>query len=401
MTELKKRMRWLFALSHHPDDPREVKAKKSLQASLAYGSIPMIFIFVGLFLVNDRNDLNLYPLTYLVGTIVLLAHLSITKRWRLFREGHLVLVLILPFLLQWQMGGFYASGAFCLWGSVAPNSSLIFMGPRRSAWWFITYVLLLIAAPIVEGQLNTSAPILPADQIGWLFTLNLVGVGAFSFIASNYWASRVQAEREKSKNLLLNVLPSTIARRLKAGENTIADRFEEVTVIFTDLVGFTTLSADMKPSKVVELLNDIFIAFDEIVEYHNLEKIKTIGDAYMAVAGLPEPLEGHAVAACAAAKEMSTAFARLCEESNLDLSMRIGVHSGPVVAGVIGKKKFSYDLWGDTVNTANRMESHGLPGRVHISKATRAHLGDSFNVEPRGEIAVRGKGKMETFLLKQ
>ncbi len=206
-------------------------------------------------------------------------------------------------------------------------------------------------------------------------------------------------ERARSERLLLNILPASIAERLKASDAAIADHSDEVTVLFADIVGFTPLSARKTPQALVELLNRIFTEFDLLAETHGLEKIKTIGDAYMAVAGIPERRADHAQAAARMAQGMLEAIARVAVDTGEALSIRVGLHSGPVVAGVIGRKKFIYDLWGDTVNTASRMESHGVPGAVQCSEATAALLGGEFALSARGPVEVEGKGEMHTFLL--
>ncbi len=206
-------------------------------------------------------------------------------------------------------------------------------------------------------------------------------------------------ERERSERLLLNILPASIAERLKTSEAAIADHSEEVTVLFADIVGFTPLSARKTPQALVQMLDRIFSEFDALAETHGLEKIKTIGDAYMAAAGLPERRVDHAPAAARMAQGMLAAVARIAAETGEALALRIGLHSGPVVAGVIGTKKFSYDMWGDTVNTASRMESHGVPGAIHCSEATAALLRKGFALTPRGAVEIEGKGVMHTFLL--
>jgi ligand-binding sensor domain-containing protein/class 3 adenylate cyclase len=205
--------------------------------------------------------------------------------------------------------------------------------------------------------------------------------------------------RQQSDALLLNVLPKTIADRLKAGEQTIADCFDDVTVLFADIVGFTVLSSQREPFEIVQLLNRIFSAFDMFSEQYGLEKIKTIGDAYMIVGGLPEPREDHAEAVASMAIEMQQTVELLATTMNLPLHIRIGIHTGQAVAGVIGQKKFSYDLWGDTVNTASRLESHGVAGKIHITEQVAERLGGKFVVEERGEIDIKGKGTMRTFFL--
>jgi class 3 adenylate cyclase len=208
-----------------------------------------------------------------------------------------------------------------------------------------------------------------------------------------------RAAMEKSDRLLLNILPEPIADRLKKGQITIADKFPEATVLFADIVGFTEISSSVPPEELVRMMNVIFSAFDRLTEKHGLEKIKTIGDAYMAVGGVPVPDASHAEAAAEMALDMTELMERFATERGMPLSLRIGVNTGPVVAGIIGEKKFIYDLWGDTVNTASRMESHGVPGAIHVAEPTYKLLKDDYVFESRGSIPVKGKGEMKTYLL--
>jgi len=209
----------------------------------------------------------------------------------------------------------------------------------------------------------------------------------------------LKAEHERAEKLLLNVLPAAIAERLKHDATTIADAAEEVTVVFADLVGFTPLAASRTPHEIVRLLDDIFTAFDGCAADMSIEKIKTVGDAYVAVAGLPIARADHAAAAARFAFGLQDAIARYNEEHGMALRLRIGIDSGPVVAGVIGKHKFTYDLWGDTVNAAARMESHGEPGRIQVGERAAKLLDRDFTLEARGEIDVKGKGLMKTWWL--
>ncbi len=209
----------------------------------------------------------------------------------------------------------------------------------------------------------------------------------------------LRIEQEKAEKLLLNILPSSIAEQLKAQKSTIAENFTEVTVLFADIVGFTKIAASITPSKLVEILNLIFSEFDQLVGKHDLEKIKTIGDAYMVVGGLPLPRDDHANSIAQMALDMQAAISQVSTRTQQDFSLRIGIHTGPVVAGVIGKKKFSYDLWGDTVNIASRMESHGLPGKIQLSEVTYKLLQDQYLLEERGEIYIKGMGQMKTYFL--
>jgi class 3 adenylate cyclase len=207
------------------------------------------------------------------------------------------------------------------------------------------------------------------------------------------------AEQERSEQLLLNVLPASIAARLKAGENVIADRFSDVTVLFADLVDFTRGSERVSPAAVVEVLNELFSAFDELARRYRLEKIKTVGDAYMVAGGLPEPRPDHAEAVADLALAMRDEVAQHRDADGQPLQLRIGIDTGPVVAGVIGRQKFSYDLWGDTVNTASRMESHGIAGQIQVTDRAYWRLRDRYRLEPRGLIQVKSKGAMPTYRL--
>jgi len=230
-------------------------------------------------------------------------------------------------------------------------------------------------------------------------------VGAVDYVAKPFAAHELLARvrthlelarlhRENSR-LLLNVLPAQIAERLKKGEGGVAERFDDVSVLFTDMVGFTPLSTKLSPSELVALLNRVFSAFDEVCDRHGVEKIKTIGDAYMAVGGLPEPRAGHLEALASAALEMLD----VVRDLGSGLTMRAGIHVGSVVAGVIGIRKFSYDVWGDTVNTASRLEHHGEAGRVHVSALVAERLAGQFRCELRGDIELKGRGSMQTHFL--
>ncbi len=208
-------------------------------------------------------------------------------------------------------------------------------------------------------------------------------------------------EKRRYEALLLNILPQKVVDRIRDGETVIADRVLEATILFCDLVGFTTISQDLTADRIIDLLSKIFSAFDRLVAEYGVEKIKTIGDAYMAAAGIPESQSDQAFRIAALALRMLAAVNEIAGQTGIDLQARIGVHTGPVVAGVIGTHKFAYDIWGDTVNTASRMESHSLPGRIQVSAATRRALGDRFAFESRGSIDVKGKGLMETFFLSE
>jgi class 3 adenylate cyclase len=207
-------------------------------------------------------------------------------------------------------------------------------------------------------------------------------------------------ERERAEQLLLNILPSTIAQRLQGGEGLIADHYTEATVLFADIVDFTRLSADIAPQAVVSYLNVIFSEFDQLAQHHGLEKIKTIGDAYMVVGGVPTPRQDHTEAVVEMALAMLDACTRLSRNAHVPFTMRVGINTGPVVAGVIGIKKFIYDLWGDTVNLASRMESHGVTGEIQVTDAVYERMREKYVLEPRGKIEIKGRGRQLAYLLK-
>ena len=256
-----------------------------------------------------------------------------------------------------------------------------------------------------EKDFSARTPALPHDEIGQLAnnfnemaqTIQQHSENLEGLVEQR--TSELNAEKQESERLLLNVLPAPIAERLKTGESLIVDRFENVSVLFADLVGFTTHAAKTSPEDLVRMLNELFSAFDKLAEQHGLEKIKTIGDAYMVVAGIPQPVADHGIAIAHMAHDMVTTLQSYAKKMGYELSIRIGIHSGAVVAGVIGTKKFIYDLWGDTVNIASRMESNSLPGRIQVSEATAQLLKGHFELELRGEIDLKGKGKMRAYLL--
>ena len=210
----------------------------------------------------------------------------------------------------------------------------------------------------------------------------------------------LRQEKERNDALLLSILPEAIVERIKAGDGLIADDVPEATILFADIVGFTPLAGTLEASALVRLLNEIFSTFDRLAERHGAEKIKTIGDAYMAALGIPEPRADHAEAAARLALDMLASLRSLREEA-VPVSVRIGLHCGPVVAGVIGERKFAYDVWGNTVNIASRLESHGLPGSIHVSEQIAQRLSHSFTFESRGEIALKGAGTIRTYLLEK
>jgi class 3 adenylate cyclase len=239
-----------------------------------------------------------------------------------------------------------------------------------------------------------------------LWAMNVICVASFILYTMSYYVVKKDAfyallkqEEAKSEALLLNVLPKEIAAELKAGGERVARTYDEATILFLDLVGFTQIAASQSAEETVAMLNSIFTEFDRLALEHGIEKIKTIGDCYMAASGVPVPRTDHARATVALALDLERALERLSIRFGRPLGFRAGVHSGPVSAGVIGLRKFAFDVWGDTVNMASRMESHGVPGRVQISGATYRCVRNDFECEPRGLIEIKGKRLIEAWLV--
>jgi class 3 adenylate cyclase len=265
--------------------------------------------------------------------------------------------------------------------------------------WFGLSPLVFLAVADLSNEIRTQLLNGVVSDLALLAAVVLLGEAVRTRRALDQAHRRLLAEQERSEGLLLNVLPAPIAARLKRGEQVIADDFPEVTVLFADLVDFTRRSRDATPERVVEVLDDLFSALDGLAERHGLEKIKTVGDAYMVVGGLPEPRPDHTRAVADMALAVREEVARHLDPDGEPLAVRIGIDTGPVVAGVIGRRKFSYDLWGDTVNTASRMESTGMPGCIQVTDRTYRRLRDGYCFERRGPIQVKGKGKLVTWFL--
>ena len=353
----------------------------------------------------------LIPFAYQVASVASIAVFARTKRYRFFRASQLSMMLVLPFLLQWSLGGFGQSSAVALWALMAPLGALVFLELRRAFPWFAAFVALVAVSGLIDARLTE------AGVPGWIviafFVMNVVGVSTTVYLVLQYFMrareriladlgekhEALQAEQEKSERLLLNILPVPIAARLKESPEVIADGFPDVTVLFADIVDFTPLADRLPPEEVVAVLNRVFSAFDVLTQRHDLEKIKTIGDAYMVAGGLPIPRPDHAEAVAELALDMRDEAGRCGRDIGLPLAIRIGIDTGPVVAGVIGRRKFIYDLWGDTVNTASRMASHGLADQIQVTGRAYERLKGGYELHERGEVDVKGKGPMTTHFL--
>lgn len=338
-----------------------------------------------------------YGFTLVIGA-ALLVFLA-TRRFALLLYPFFLMILWNPIAMQWSLGGFAASGVLMTWSILAPFCALMFQTVRQAVWWFLAYLILLAISLAFDGQVQQLAPPLSQQTTMLFFGMNIVGPATAIFLTMMYFVNAFRREHERSESLLLNILPGPIAERLKRGDEVIADAHQEVTILFADIVGFTKLAAESGPQQLVVLLNALFSSFDHLTAHYGLEKIKTIGDAYLVAAGLPAPRPDHAAAIADLALDMRAEAARISGELGVPLSLRIGINSGPVVAGVIGVRKFTYDLWGDAVNTASRMESQGVENCIQMTESTYQRLKSDFECEARGSIAVKGKTEMQTYFL--
>ncbi|MDP9250211.1 MAG: adenylate/guanylate cyclase domain-containing protein [Chloroflexota bacterium] len=346
------------------------------------------------------------PLSFVLGfgmSGISAVNLVVLARGRRF--GRYVTVLLAVgavFTLSSEVlfGGMAASGAGMTWAFLVPVYALLALGPRRATGWFVVYVVFLLAAILLDPWARSMVKPPPYALQLVTFAQSLGAPLAITFFLLRYTDLRRRAAEARSEELLTNAIPISIAARLKHGDERIADAYPNTTVLFADLVGFTPWAGRTDPDRVVSFLDDLFSRFDVLAATCGVEKIKTIGDSYMAVAGAPEPRADHAAAAMKMARGMLTILAEVCERDGLDLELRIGLASGSVVGGVIGQKRILFDLWGDTVNLASRMESSGVPGRIQVAPSTWELLRESgaFSFEAREPIEVKGLGLMTTYL---
>ncbi len=407
------RLQRLVEIGADPSDPDELRVRKAVLVLSAALMASLSVVWVVTYALLGLWVPAAIPFVYQVASASSIWIFARTRRYSLFRTSQLIMSLVFPFVLQWSLGGFEASSAVCLWGITSPLGALLFLGSRQSIPWFGAFVGLLGVSALIDPTLSANAADVPHGVRVAFFALNITGVAVTTYALLQYFVRareramdelsrqhvELEREQEKSERLLLNVLPEPVAARLKEREGIIADDFPEVTVLFADIVGFTPLSERLSASELVSLLDRIFARWDGLAEMHGTEKIKTIGDAYMVAAGIPLPMPDHAEAIAAMALAMGPEVAACSAEIGEPLQVRIGIDTGPVVAGVIGQAKFIYDLWGDTVNTASRMESHAQPGSIQVTERTYERLRDRFDLRSRGIVEVKGKGPMACYEL--
>jgi len=343
------------------------------------------------------------PGSYAVFTVLSLRLYRLYPHYRPWRSAQFALFMVLPAALMLTLGGFVEGSAVIIWSMLTPMGVLVWGTRREAAWWFLAFVGVLVIAGLLETTVSSPSNLPGAVQTAY-FVGNLGVVSGIAFALLRHHVNQqrltlalLDIEREKSESLLLNVLPEETAARLKGGAETIADYYPSASILFADVVGFTVMSSSGGPEKMVAVLNTIFSEFDRLAEEYGVEKIRTIGDGYLAVCGAPIERADHAHRLADMALDMLAYD--MPEVDGQRCRVRIGLNSGEVIGGIIGTTKFHYDVWGDAVNVAARMESQGVPGSIQIALNTYELVKDDFTCRQRGRLDIKGKGLMPTWFL--
>ncbi len=386
----------MIGIADEPEDDDDIRVRKRVGVLAGYLTIvAALTLPIQAMGVPLSLALGAGLATFSLANLVLLARTRDLDRYvyTLIAAG-LVFVPIATLL----GGGILGHTTGLVWGFLVPGYAIMALGPQRATPWFVAYLGIVALMVVLDPIARETAGEAPYGYRLFAQVQNAIMPLAIVFLLLRYTDVRRRAAEARVDELLTNAIPAVIASRLKRGERRIAESYAATTVVFADLVGFTPWAQRTEPERVVAFLDALFSRFDELAEAHGLEKIKTIGDAYMAVAGAPEPRSDHAAAAVTFARAMGEAVRVVSAAQGLQFQVRVGVASGPVVAGVIGQRRLLFDLWGDTVNLASRMESSGVPGRIHLSAATRELLGDTERFERR-EVHVKGLGPLTTYLV--
>jgi guanylate cyclase len=383
-------------------DSEELKLQKSL---LIICAVPFILAGAGwgaMYFHFGERTAAMIPLAYSFFSFASIIFFGYSRRFGIFRFSQLFLILLLPFILMLTLGGFVNGSAVILWSLLSPLGAMLFDKPSSAYRWLIAFAILVVisimAQPWLKPENNMST-----GQIQLFFSINIIAVGSLIFMMVFYFVRKKNFFQARSESLLLNILPREIAEELKSNGKADAKHFDEVTVMFTDFKNFTQIAEKLTPVELVNEIDTIFKAFDKIVGEHNIEKIKTIGDSYMCVGGLPIPNTTHACDVVMAAMKIQKFIEQLIQKRRSEgkdpFEIRIGVHTGPVVAGIVGQTKFAYDIWGDTVNLASRMESSGEPGKLNISGSTYELVKHRFHCKYRGKVKAKNKGEVDMYFV--
>jgi adenylate cyclase len=391
---------WALSIGADPSDTADERFRKRLLVGVALIILPVGFVWGCLYWIVGEHGVALTPWAYVTGSAISLAVFARNRNFAFLRTAQQLLILLAPALGTVMLGGLDESSSVILWSLFAPLGAVAFDRPGRAWPWFAAFVATLLLALALSEVVRPNGADLPVSFVRTFDVLNIVVVSLVAMMLLVTFARGRETAQARVEALLLNVLPAEIAQRLQSDPNSIADHFDDASILFADVVDFTPLSSRLDAREVVGLLDRLFTSFDELVDRYDVEKIKTIGDCYMVAAGVPRQRPDHAHALAGLALELREC-AKNClpEGAEHDLRLRIGISSGPVVAGVIGRRRFLYDLWGDTVNMASRMESHGTPDAIQITRSTWELLRNDFVAEPLGLVDVKGKGAVETWRL--
>ena len=397
LEELRERALGIGADSADSSDERFLKR---LLVGIALLILPIGFVWGCLYFAFGEPMVALSPWGYVAGSIVSLAIFARSRNFAFLRTSQLLLILIAPAVGVIALGSLDESSSVIVWSFLAPLGAVAFDRPGRAWPWFGAFVATIVLSLALAEIVRPEAADLPNGFVRTFDILNIVAVSFVAMLLLVTFARGRDAAQARVEALLLNVLPAEVAERLQSDPNSIADHFDDASILFADVVDFTPLSSRLDAREVVGLLDRLFTTFDDLVDRYDVEKIKTIGDSYMVAAGVPRQRTDHAQALAGLALEMrDCAHTCLQEPDAHDLRLRIGISSGPVVAGVIGRRRFLYDLWGDTVNMASRMESHGAPDVIQMTRSTWELVRDDFVTEPLGLVEIKGKGEVETWRL--
>jgi adenylate cyclase len=387
----------LLSIGEDEADSSDLRFRKRLLVGIALFILPAGLLWGYLYLLVGEEAVALTPWAYVTGSIISLAIFARNRNFGFLRTAQFLLILVAPALGTVMLGGLDDSSSVILWSLLAPLGAVAFDRPGRAWPWFMAFISTVVLVLVFSEVVRPEGTNLPESFVRTFDVLNIVAVSLVAMMLLVTFARGRDEAQARVEVLLLNILPEEIAQRLQAEPYAIADHFDDASILFADVVDFTPLASQLDARDVVGILDRLFTAFDELVDHYEVEKIKTIGDCYMVAAGVPRPRPDHAHALAGLALELKDC-ARACLPGN-DLRLRIGISSGPVVAGVIGRRRFLYDLWGDTVNMASRMESHGASDQIQITRSTWELLRDDFVTEPIGLVDVKGKGKVETWRL--
>jgi len=404
----------LPAVTEETADTQEDKLHRNLLIFAAAFMNLAVVLWLAIYWIMGLHFSANVPLLYQLVSVASLVYYFKTKRFEQFRTIQLSLFLFAPFIMQWSIGSSITSSGVMLWALLAPIGALVVSSWRESIPWFFAYMVLTVMSGFfdyflaAEGQTHV-----PMKTIGVFFAINFAAMSSIIYFLVRHFVIEMDRirfqldqqhqllaeEQTKSERVLLNVLPSSIADRLKNHQGLIADGHADVTVMFADLVNFTQLTESLSPDQMVALLNTIFSGFDDLSEKYGVEKIKTIGDAYMAVGGLNSSRSDYTNKIADLALEMREFVKNHPALSKYELGIHTGIATGPVVAGVIGTKRFIYDLWGDTVNIASRLTDEAVEGVIQVDKTTFKRIQKDYAFEPASSISLKGKGEIVMYRL--